>query len=196
MSRDTDQLTRQVEAMLTPLADRLDRVPPPGEAVVERVKAAVRHEINEEWLAQRTPVHAPRELLDRVHAAVHATLHRDPVSAPYKTPIAGLAAAAMMAICAGLIWQVGALHLKTGNDRGAGALIAAQPVDLFVEAAEVSLASVVSENNNRALSGSQANGSSDVVLDELNEAVQDVLSEPEPKDSTMGDWPVGQGVLG
>ena len=203
MDRDMRDLENEVEAMLEPLAGRLDRLPRVGEAVIERVKAAVRHEINEQWLAAQPAVQPPTEVIAGVRTAVRDELRRKRSAASHRFSThegdpaarqrwaAGLAAAAMIAICAVLIQRVGTLGPAPISP---GAMAANQPLDLFADAAEVALADNEMTGHRGPPRATVDN--SDGVLDDLNNAVQDILSNPKPKDSTM-NWPLlGPGALG
>lgn len=194
--RNTEGL---VETMLAGLADELNAVAPPNAAVLERVKTAVRHELNEQWFdRQPAPQPAPQALV-RVKRAVHRMLLSE-ANRPGETADslrmqrrAGLAAAAMIALCLGLIWQV-------GNPRQAGPqpsliLAAAQEhVDLFVDAARASLAgdefseSILSEleSIDNQLAGTSGEDADDAVLDDIGGAIEEFLQDSEPSDGKAG----------
>ncbi|UCD28132.1 MAG: hypothetical protein JSV03_13705 [Planctomycetota bacterium] len=125
MTEDLDKLEAEVEAMLASLASKLSVRPRP--AAVERTKAAVRHQLNESWLAdQATPAPSPFAL-QRVRSAIDDELKRPMYSFARTMTWASLAAAAMIAIC------VGVLHY--------GQTVKPSPLDLdlFVQAAEETL---------------------------------------------------------
>jgi hypothetical protein len=216
MNADLKHLEEQVEAMLSPLAGDLDRFPPPGEAVLQRVKAAARHEINEQWLTTQPVAEPPSELVANVQAAVRDELGRcnndrrrmaaqKSVGATNRRWLAGLAAAAMMAICAGVAQRAGtwspapARSVDMAMVKDSPVELAAldhQPVDLFIEAAEAALAVEDEAASRRSPAAARNENSPERVLDDLDEAMQDILSKPEPKGSTMAEPPAGQGAVG
>jgi len=154
-----DGLEREVEAELAVLAETLDARP--AEAVVERVKSAVRCELDEAWLAEQPAPEPAPTVLERVRSAVRQELtlsrgtveqaqaterpSQDPEIRParrrrhtraWPQGIASLAAAAMVAICVGIIRQAG-LSRPDGSDSLAPVVRGAdESVELFVEAAD------------------------------------------------------------
>lgn len=194
-----NSLERQVDAMLDGFAAELDRVPGPNAAVLERVRASVRHRINEQWLdEQPSPAPSPA-LLRSVCRAVRQELTPLPHPAARGlgrwTPQtrAGFAAAAVMAVCVGLIYEVGN-RTRSAVQPDAYVQAAQQRVDLFVETAQVVLAtdefseSVLSELDaiEARLAGSSPSDSAAGVLEELDGAMQDILEAPDAGDRTMG----------
>ncbi len=203
---DKRNLEAQVEATLAELAADISAVPAPNEAVVERVKAAVRHEINEQWIAAQTsPLPSP-DALRRTRAAVHEELGRvaGGRSGGRLRPqmLAGLSAAAAMAACVGLIRYVGLLQPTTSDSPMLAA--AREHVNLFVEAAEYTLAkdefseSVLNELDsiNARMEATSPQHGPEGIVDELDQAIQQVLENSENTDGIMGgaSWP--QEVVG
>ncbi len=72
MNDEFDILEHEIDAMLAPLADRLDE--PPSHAAVARVRDAVRHELDEAWLEGQPQPQPSDAALHRVRTAVHAAL--------------------------------------------------------------------------------------------------------------------------
>jgi hypothetical protein len=177
-------LEKQVDTLLGGLAAELDR-PAPNAAVLARVKSAVRHELNEQWLA-RHPSPGPRpEALQRVRLAVREELARSGRNRRRMSPFsAGLAAVAMLALCVGLIRQVGYLQPPAvHNNSPAWAQAAQTHVDIFVEAAQVAMTtddfsdSVLDELGEirQTLTGASKDDSTQDVLDELDSAMWQIL---------------------
>ena len=71
MTDELDRLEREVEAAMVLLPSL---VVEPSDAAVLRVKAAMRHELNEEWLADQAAPLPSAEAVRRVHKAVIAEL--------------------------------------------------------------------------------------------------------------------------
>ena len=81
----------------------------PSDAAVLRVKASVRHELNEEWLADQSAPLPSAEAVQRVHTAVREELGQ-PVGAQrpaWGRMASALAAAAVIALSVGVIRQAG-----------------------------------------------------------------------------------------
>lgn len=207
MNRQIQDLETEIATTLQSLADELDRLPPLGEATVERVKTAVRQEINEQWLAAQPPILPSCEVINRLHASVRDELDRQPAIAEHQPAgvtasrwagreqlFAGLATAAMIAICIGLIQHMG---LWTATQKNVIVTIAAtqQPIDLFVEAAEVALTADETTTALSSLSESRTGASTDGVLEDLSDAVQEILNGLEQEDNTMIRPTAGQGVF-
>lgn len=146
MSDGSDRLESEIEAELQSLAPGLPVQP--SEGVVLRVKAAVRHELNEAWLAGHpTPAPSP-EVVHRVRETVHEELDvrdrssgtdddcvgRSPRRSVWSPAWASLAAAAMIGICVGIVHHVGTLEARSRPMASARAAEAS--LDLFVDAAE------------------------------------------------------------
>ncbi len=201
MNEQIQDIENEVTTMMQSFVGDLDRLPRLSEAVVERVKMAVRQEINEQWLAGQLPIHPSPETLDRVRHAVHDEIEHqsDTVvirrQAGLQQLLAGLAAAAMIIICVGLIQNVGT-WTATQQNLATVVDFSKQPIDLFVEAAEVVLTSSETSTTSGDLSGSRVGVSTDSVMKDLNEAVQEILTSSERHDSTMIRPAKGQGVVG
>jgi len=152
MSGHSDNLEREIDDGVASLsADLAVELP---EALIRRVKAAVRHELNEAWLADQPAPVPPPEVLRRVRVAVGEELRRlagedrpsSPAAKHADTELAGLrgrravwlrmlppvATAAMIGICIGVIHYVGSLKPAPPRDQPAGGAM----VERFVEAAE------------------------------------------------------------
>ena len=144
MSEDLEKLEFDVEAALSALSAEL--TVEPSEGAVQRVQAAVRHALDEAWLAEhRTPT-PPPVVLQQVRAAVHSELERAGKPEVAELSVAGkpvrrfpwwavgapLAAAAMIGICIGLAHRAQPVKpALSPRDAAAEAKL-----DLFVEAAE------------------------------------------------------------
>ena len=153
MDRSLENLEREVEAGLAQVSARWS-VDPPA-ALVQRVKQAVRHELNEQWLADQAVPVPSLQALARVRAAVRRELARSRAAlAPpagslaaarlsaWSLPLATLAAAAMILVCVGVIRYVGLVGATTphGKDSPHDAVnvyvqAAQQQIDLFVAVA-------------------------------------------------------------
>lgn len=135
MSDELNKLEREVEAAMASLpADFSVEVPA---ALLMRVKAAVRHEVNEEWLVgQASPLPSAR-MMQRVHEAVRQELEwRATVRHPaWGRMMSALAAAAMIALSVGLIHKAGTLK-KDALVAGPDVVEAQQHLDRFMAAAE------------------------------------------------------------
>lgn len=198
------KIEAEVSAMLKVFAADLDRLPPVGEAVTERIKTAVRDEINEQWLAAQLPLRPAAETVDSVRAAVHEELRRQATfaqcasstkrEAGWRAVLGGLAAAAMIGLCIGLIQFVGQRTVPA-HTRLAGA-VPMQAIDTFVEAAEIALALDESAIASRAFADALTGVSEDDVFEELSEAMQDILSSSEQDGSTRIDPAAEQGAVG
>ncbi len=106
MSDELDRLEREVEAAMAWLPNLSIE---PADAAVLRVKAAVRHELNEEWLASQSAPLPSAEAVRQVHTAVREELRR-PVSVrrpAWGRMASALAAAAMIVLSLGVIRQAG-----------------------------------------------------------------------------------------
>lgn len=105
MDKDLEALEREFERQWESLGLDLTVEPPP--AVVQRVRAAVRHELNEVWLAQQPTPEPDAATLSRVLAAVRRELAR--VAAGRARPVrlgrwlTGGAAAAAVVLAVGLM---------------------------------------------------------------------------------------------
>ena len=189
MTDELDRLEREVEAVMGLLPNL---VVEPSDAAVLRVKAVVRHELNEEWLADQAAPLPSAEAVRRVHKAVIAELAKP--AAAYRSAwgrmAAALAAAAMIAVSVGVIRQAGLA--------GSSALLpevaeAENHVERFLAAAEEVLSldtlteaihddlSVIEED----IDGWQSTGSGETG------GLGDILREI---DSTTTESPGGDGV--
>lgn len=200
---DEKHLESQVDAMLAEFTADIDDVPAPSDAAVERTKAAVRHEINEQWLASHPSPQPSEDALRRTRTAVRSELKRGRARRAngWRLPpqvLAGLAAAAMLAACVGLIRYVGYLQPTTTVSPMLAA--AQEHVDLFVEAAEYTLAtdefseSIRNELNSiyaRMPGNSQQQDDDNDVLDELDRAIEEFFENSRKTDGIMGgaSWP-------
>jgi hypothetical protein len=127
MSDELIQLEREVETTLAAWGNAFDVSPP--QAVVLRVQAAVRQEVNERWLESHAHPEPSAETLGRVRYAVRRELS---ASGPALHGVGGntvagrvsrgaiartlsvLAAAAMIGLCVGLIHYAGTLKPDGG----------------------------------------------------------------------------------
>jgi hypothetical protein len=150
MSEDLEKLERDLDAAMASLPDLSVAVP---DALILRTKATVRHAINEEWLAAQAGPLPSAEAVRQVHDAVRQELTRPAARLRvWSRIISPLAAAAMIALCVGVIRQAGMLK----QDTSPVVLAAEQHVDRFLTAAEEAFSS-----------------------DTLTEAIHDELSEIE-----------------
>jgi len=106
MSDELSNLEREVEKAMASLPSLLAE---PSDAAVLRVKAAVRYELNEEWLAGQAAPLPSAEAVRRVHEAVVAELAKPAAAhlSAWGRMAAALAAAAMIAVSVGVIRQAG-----------------------------------------------------------------------------------------
>jgi len=110
-------LEREIEREMTRWADRLD-VPPHAQQIA-LIRAAVRREADEAWLAAQPSPPLRPGALQRVRSAVAAEL-RAPGSREgsqlrwwiSSQGLGSLGAAAMLLLCAGLVWYAGTLRLS------------------------------------------------------------------------------------
>jgi hypothetical protein len=133
MAEDLDKLEREVESQLAAVGGRLSVELPV--ALMLRVKAGVRHELNEGWLASHPQPRPSTEALERVRSAVREALARPAVTAAQSSwgrAAAAMAAAAMIALSVGLIHRAGTLKpAPTGLDEDTRSHL-----ELFTAAAE------------------------------------------------------------
>lgn len=201
MTEDTRDFESQVEARFEEWAPRIDRAPGPSADVLDRVKAAVRHELNEEWLASQSSPSPSPAALQKVRAAVRQELARSSSGPGWSrrwliSPrLAGLAAAAMLMIGVGIV-QWGAYfsgHVDEPPTQDIWLAAAEEQVDLFVEAAQVAMGpdafseSILNELDAihaRLARTTQAEPGEDL-LDELDSALQEILEGSPPSDGLM-----------
>ena len=191
MSDELSNLEREVEKAMALLPSLFAE---PSDAAVLRVKAAVRHELNEEWLAAQAAPLPSAEAIRRVHKVVAVELARPVVAqrSAWARAAAALAAAAMIAVSVGLIRQAGLV----GSSALSPEVVAAENhVELFLAAAEEVLSldtltepihddlSVIEED----IDGWQSVGSGETG------GLGDILREI---DSTATESPGGDGVSG
>jgi hypothetical protein len=207
MSENVQTLESQVDEMLGALAADIDRVPSLSSAVVDRVKAAVRYETDEQWLAGQAAISPRPGLLPDVRAAVHQAIGSQRPTAGrrwWRHPqfMSGLAAAAMLALGVGLVWRVGTWTAPGHGDRSVVA--ASIRFDLFVEAANVALADddfssqmlIELQSIEKQLPGSQTDSTNDSMLKDLGGALQEFMEGARPKGNTRGGRAGSQGVYG
>ncbi|HOA73089.1 MAG TPA: hypothetical protein PL151_00835 [Phycisphaerae bacterium] len=185
-------LEKQVDTLIGGLKVELDR-PQPNPAVLARVKAAVRHELNERWLDQYPSPQPSRKALHRVRLAVREELARSgPARRRTSLFSGGWAAAAMMALCVGLIQQIGYLQPVSVPDSNAAWAQAAQThVELFVETVQLAMStddfshSVLDELGEirQSLTGLSDRSATQDVLDELDSAMWQILDDQDGDES-------------
>lgn len=103
MHEDLDKLERELDAALAAWSERLDVEP--SEAAVARTQEAVRHELNEAWLADQPIPQPTMASLDNIKSAVRAELRK----VKWQTRLwrwSPVAAAAMIAFGVGLFHHV------------------------------------------------------------------------------------------
>jgi hypothetical protein len=208
MTRDLVLLEAEIETMLGDLSADLDRVPPPGEAVMARVKTAARHEMNERWLAALPTAPAARPgLLEDVQVAVRRELDRQERwnwNRRWNPQLAGGAmAAAMLVLCVGLVWRIGRVPSPQVMADQLVVKAAEHHVSLFLEAAQVALAG---DEFNKSLgtdpgqggtrTESAAETGSDSLLKELDGAIEEVQRGMETGGGSPAASPRSRGVLG
>lgn len=209
MPDETQDIENRIDAMLEELAEAIDRVAEPNAAVVARVKSAVRHELNEQWLAAYGTPTPSDETVGEVRQAVRRELiHTRALGRLFAAGPprfwAGLAAAAMIALSVGLIRQVGYMASRPPALADRSTVQVAVDVDLFVEAAQLALAedpfaeSVLDElqSIDDTLVGSLRDREAQAVAEELDSAMRDILESTAPRDDTMGLNGKRPGVLG
>lgn len=209
MSEDTRNLENDVDAMLHDLAGAIDRFAEPNAAVLARVKSAVRHEVNEQWLAEYGTPLPSDEAIHLTRRVVRSQLTRTRLSDRFlarsrSRALAGLAAAAMLAVSVGLIRYIGYLNPARSIRTVQNVVETRVDVDLFVEAAQFALAdddfaeSVLDElrSIDDSIADSLHDRDSQAVADELDGAVREILESAAPADDTMGSSGHRPEVLG
>ncbi len=134
MHDELDRLEREVEAAMALLPNLSAE---PADAALLRVKAAVRHELNEEWLADQSAPLPSAEAVQRVHTAVREELSQSAGTQrlAWGRIASALAAAAMIAISVGVIRQAGLI--RQGPQTVTPEVAEAQAhLELFLTAAE------------------------------------------------------------
>ncbi len=136
MDRDVENLEREVEAQWSSLG--LDLSVHPSDAVVARVRSAVRQELNEAWLAGQPQPVPDRVLLGRVTAAMHRerqamTAARVRIVRLRRWLAAGTAAAAAVTLVFGLSRLGVEPSAKVGQPAAAGDV---EAIERFVQAAD------------------------------------------------------------
>jgi len=126
MNEDLNNLEKEAEEMLKNLSPMLSADPRP--ATIERIKSAIRHELNEQWLADQPAPTPTGDTMQNVRNAVDNELKKSATHRWLRPRIwAPLAAAAMIALYVGLT-QFAPTPQPTKPDTTA--------IDLFVQAAE------------------------------------------------------------
>lgn len=201
MSDELNELEREVEQAMALLPSLVVK---PSDATVLRVKAVVRHELNEEWLAgQATPLPSV-EAVRRVHQAVIAELAK-PASArlsAWGKTAAILAAAAMIAISVGVIRRAGLIGSPSVSPEVAEA---ERHVDLFLATAEEvfalddlteSIADDLSALEEDIDGWQSAGGDETGGLGEILREINSTTPESPDSDGVSGLSTVSQGVWG
>lgn len=185
MNEDLHKLELEVEAALASLS--ADLSVEPAEALIHRVKAAVRHELNEAWLGGQPSPSPSTKVLQRVRAAVRDELRRSdervsveaevarrPARRLVRSPVwwSLTAAAAMIGIWVGIVHYAGTLEpasLSVAPDTEAR-------LDLFVEVAEQVLADLdaLEESITEPIWEYETGVLSDIVSE-----IDELLAEPE-----------------
>jgi hypothetical protein len=199
MSDDLDRLEREVESELAALAGQLP-VELPGPLVL-RVKAVVRHQSNEGWLADQPGPRPSTDILRRIKQAVHEELGRMTASSnrsAWGRASAVVAAAAMIALCVGVIHHAGTLKPAIA----AADADAEAHVDQFLSAAErvfsdepltASIESDLSDVEDNIVRWRAAEQNDDGWLRDLMKEIDQKLSEPA---KGKGASTVGQKIQG
>ncbi len=200
MDEQLDELESQIDAELGEFSRELNELPGPGLAVRERVKLAVRHEMNERWLAAQEPVPPRLGLLHEVKRRVRCELVRTGAMSRARLFVesrmmGGLVAAALLLVCVGLIWQIGYLgSTEPGSASALNLASANSNLDLFVEAAQVVWDS---EERQEQTDASVLGSAPDSLMEDLTGALEDVLESPQAADdSTNGGVPREGGAVG
>lgn len=133
MNNDLERLEQQVEAEWSAL--RLDLSAEPSAAAVDRIRSAVRQELNEAWLRGRAQPAPSDDLLSRVTAGMHRELACAAAERARRLRLrrwlaGGLAAAAMIVLVFGVAHF--GLPARIGPMPAAGADV----VELFAQAAD------------------------------------------------------------
>lgn len=113
MTDDFRQLEREVNDRLAHLGDQLDVEPDP--AALSRLRSAVRHEVNERWLAEQSHPEPASDVLAQVKSVTRAALRRPAGNVPstgsaprpWRTIVPVLATAATVALVITLAWRAG-----------------------------------------------------------------------------------------
>lgn len=147
MNEQLRQLELEVEAALARIAPRLDVHP--SDACATRTRQAVRHELNERWLADQDAVEPSRFAMARTKSAVRAELARLEATSPgaalrrtadrrlrWIRAASALSAAALILFCLGVIWQAGMLKPPAPTPDPAVIALAETEVDLLVSVAD------------------------------------------------------------
>lgn len=178
MSKDMDKLEAELDEAVRFWGPRLDADARPSPAALARTKAAVNHALNERWLTGvPTPLPSKR-VLARVRSAVHAELAaRSAVQRRTgwsSSMVGSLAAAAMIALCFGLVHRVGSLQQAPSGPADP----VEQNVSLFVEAASAVLGDLEPAPAHH--------DDGERVLQEFDQALKDVLDAGDEGDNSMG----------
>ena len=202
MNEDLDKLELEVEAALASLSAALSVEP--AEALIHRVKAAVRHELNEAWLGRQPSPSPSSEVLQRVQAAVRDELRRPdervsveakvarrPARRLVRSPVwwSLTAAAAMIGIGVGIVHYTGMLEpasLSVDPDTEAR-------LDLFVEVAERGLADLdaLEESITEPIWEYETGILSDIVSE-----IDELLAEPESSENLSRRHTALRGAFG
>ena len=200
MSEELNNLELEVEAMLAPLADKFAVVP--GEAAVLRVRAAVRHEVNEAWLGRQLSPEIPAQAVARVRGAVREQLRSRRAASAQPTwsrSWSAVAAAAMILLAVGVIHRAGTLKPQSPD------AMADPQLTRFIAAAETIwaddplTASIVADLDAVEASITQwqpIDESETSTLNELMNEIDSLLAEPESGKDISRRVGVQQGVYG
>lgn len=191
MTNELHNLEREIDAELASWASELEVKP--REALVPRVQAAVRHELNEAWLADLPTPKASPELTTRVRDAVHAELEsgrrtRGP-GFHWSPAWSSIASAAAIGICVGIIHLAGTLKTSSPTE----VQTTDRYLDQFVEAAEEvlddetmtsDLMAEMDALSERIAQWQPADDEEAEVIDNLLDEFDELLSTPEPSEGT------------
>jgi hypothetical protein len=197
MSENLDKLEREAESLLASMSDDLSVAP--ADAAILRVKAAVRHELNESWLADQShPTPSPLAT-EQARSAARTELEQTAThrSWPMRQPawvraVSALAAAAMIAIGFTVIYQAGLNEPATKETVSATGLEI--PDGFLTEDPLVSSLSTDMDEFEAAVTQGQPEALED--LQEIMAEIDELLADPESEGDMTLQNRQPQGALG
>ncbi|MHC4443221.1 MAG: hypothetical protein ACYTBZ_02515 [Planctomycetota bacterium] len=176
MTEDLNKLEIEVDAMLDAIAPSLYVEPSPQ--ATELAKAALRQQLNENWLAAQPAPTPSAENLQRVREAIDRELKKTTSHPRLRTHIwAPLAAAAAIAICVGLInySRTAPKPPDVDLDIFVQALEKTFQENPFTIAVDMDLDAIEDNINNLAASTNYQNE----ILDDIGNQIDQLFNQPE-----------------